>query len=85
MSGKIKVKFVNGQEDKFHFEPQSEPAMFAKQLRESLNSNALVLQLEGEIEVIPFANIQSITVVPASQDAAEKVVLQGAVQARRSI
>ena len=42
--------------------------MFAKKLRESLDSNALVLQLEGEIEVIPFANIQSITVVPASED-----------------
>ena len=83
MSGKIKVKFVNGNEDNFDFEPQAEPAMFAKKLRESLDSGALVLQLEGEIEVIPFANVQSITVVPASHDA-EKVVLQGAVQAKRS-
>ena len=84
MSGKIKVKFVNGQEDNFDFEPQTEPAMFAKKLRESLDSNALVLQLEGEIEVIPFANIQSIIVVPARDNITEKVVLQGAVQAKRS-
>ena len=83
MSGTIKVKFVNGNEDQFDFEPQAEPAMFAKKLRESLDSSALVLQLDGEIEVIPFANIQSITIVPASQGA-EKVVLQGAVQAKRS-
>jgi len=85
MSGKIKVKFINGKEDKFHFEPQGEPAMFAKQLRESLNSNALVLQLEGEIEIIPFANVQNITVVPARENVTEKVVLQGAVQAKRSM
>ena len=84
MSGKIKVKFVNGNEDKFYFEPQGEPAMVAKKLRELLDSNALVLQLEGEIEVIPFANIQSITIVPAMKDVAEKIVLQGAVQAKRS-
>jgi len=58
--------------------------MFGKKLRELLDSNALVLQLEGEIEIIPFANIQSITVVPARDNMTEKVVLQGAVQAKRS-
>lgn len=84
MSGKIKIKFVNGNEDNFDFEPQSEPAMFGKKLRESLDSNALVLQLDGEIEIIPFANIQSITVVPARDNITEKIVLQGAVQAKRS-
>ncbi len=84
MSGKIKVKFVNGQEDKFDFEPQGEPAMVAKKLRELLDSNALVLQLEGEIEIIPMANIQSITVIPARENIIEKMVLQGAVLAKRS-
>ena len=84
MSGIIKIKFVNGKEGNFEFEPQGEPSMVGKKLRELIDSNALVLQLEGEIEVIPFANIQSITIIPASQDVAEKVVLQGAVQAKRS-
>ena len=84
MSGKIKVKFVNGKEDKFDFEPQGEPVMFAKKLRELLDSNALVLQLEGEIEIMPLANIQSITVIPARENITEKVVLQGAVLAKRS-
>ena len=85
MSGKIKVKFINGQEDKFHFEPQSEPAMFAKKLREFLTSNALVLQLDGEVEIIPLANVQSITVIPAREKILETVALQGAIVAKRSI
>ena len=84
MSGKIKVKFVNGKENKFDFEPQGEPAMFAKKLRELLNSNALVLQLEGEIVIIPMANVQSITIIPARKNIGEKMVLQGAVLAKRS-
>ncbi len=84
MSGKIKVKFVNGQEDNFDFEPQSEPAMFGKKLRELIDSNALVLQLEGEIEVMPLANIQSISIIPARENIMEKVTLQGAVLAKRS-
>ena len=84
MSGKIKVKFVNGQEDKFDFEPQGEPAMFGKKLRELLDSNALVLQLGGEIEIIPLANIQSITVIPAREKILETVALQGAIVAKRS-
>ncbi len=84
MSGKIKVKFVNGTEDNYNFEPQGEPSMIAKKLREFLDSSALVLQLDGEIEIIPFANIQSITIVPARDNITEKVVLQGAVQAKRS-
>jgi len=84
MSGKIKVKFVNGKEDNFDFEPQGEPAMFAKKLKELLDSNALVLQLEGEIEIIPMANVQSITIIPAREKIIEKMVLQGAVLAKRS-
>ncbi len=84
MSGKIKVKFVNGQEDNFDFEPQGEPAMFAKKLRELLTSNALVLQLDGEIEIIPLSNIQSLTVIPAREKILETVALQGAITAKRS-
>ena len=84
MSGKIKVKFVNGNEDNFDFEPQGEPTMLGKKLRELLDSNALVLQLEGAIEIIPFANIQSITVIPSRENITEKMVLQGAVQAAQA-
>jgi len=84
MSGKMKIKFANGNESNFDYESQAEPAMFAKRLRESLNSNALVIQMNEGIEVIPMANIESLTIIPSRMHSQGKVVLQGAFIAERS-
>jgi len=83
MSGKITIKFINGSEQNYEFEPQAQQKMIGSKLKELLNSTALVIQLEKELEIIPFANIQSITVLPG-QDILSGTQIQGAVAAKRS-
>lgn len=82
MSGKITIKFTNGSEQNYELEPQAQAKMIGTKLKELLSSAALVIQLEKELEIIPFANIQSITVLPA-QDILSGGQIQGAVAAKR--
>ena len=80
MSGKLTVQFINGKEKSFEFDPQGNFAQgSATKLKEMIASNALVIQLEGEIEIIPFANIQNILVIPAEPEALQKIKIAGAV------
>jgi len=83
MSGKITIKFTNGNEQSYEFEPQSQPNLVGTKLKELLNSTALVLRLGKELEIIPFANIQSITVLPA-QEIPSETKIQGTWEAKRS-
>ena len=80
MSGKLMVKFINGKEKSFEFDPQGQFAQgAATKLKEMIASNALIIQLENEIEIIPFANIQDILVIPADPELLKKVKIAGAV------
>ena len=83
MSGKITIKFTNGNEQIYEFEPQAQPNLVGTKLKELLNSTALVLRLGKELEIIPFANIQSITVLPA-QEIPPETKIQGTLEAKRS-
>ena len=79
MSGKLTVEFVNGKEKSFEFDAQGTHFQGASKIQEMVASNALVIQLEGEIEIIPFANIQNILVKPADPELLKKVKLSGSV------
>jgi len=83
MSGKITIKFTDGNEQNYEFEPQAQPNLVGTKLKELLNSNALVLHLGNELEIIPFANVQSITVLPA-QEIPSETKIQGTLAAKRS-
>jgi len=83
MSGKITIKFINGNEQNYEFEPQAQPNLIGTKLKELLNSAALVFRLEKELEIIPFANVQSITVLPA-QEISSEIQIPGSVAAKRS-
>ena len=83
MSGKITIKFTNGNEQSYEFEPQAQPNLIGTKLKELLNSTALVLWLGKELEIIPFANIQSITILPA-EEIPSKTKIQGTLEAKRS-
>ena len=80
MSGKLTVQFVNGKEKSFEFDPQVQLGQGAStKLKEMIASNALVIQMEDELEIIPFANIQNILVTPAQPDLLKKIKIAGAV------
>jgi hypothetical protein len=80
MSGKLTVKFINGNEKSFEFDPQGQFAQgAATKLKEMVASNALIVQLENEIEIIPFANIQDILVIPAEPELLKKIKIASAV------
>ena len=80
MSGKLTVKFINGKEKSFEFDPQGQFAQgAATKLKEMIASNALIIQLENEIEIIPFANIQDILVTTDDPELLKKVKIAGAV------
>lgn len=83
MSGKITIKFTNGNEQNYEFEPQVQPSLAGTKLKELLNSTALVLRLGNELEIIPFANIQSITILPA-QEIPSETKIQGTLEVKRS-
>ena len=83
MTGRLTVKYINGDKDDFEFKPVGSSSDWARiRLREILDSNRIVLQLEGEIEVIPFANVQSISVVPAKEEILEVKISEAQVAKR---
>lgn len=62
----MKIKFNNGTERSFAFEPLTEtvdPSNLLTFIHKALDSRRLVLQTEGEL-IIPFDNILSIEVAP---------------------
>ncbi len=80
MSGKLTVQFINGKEKSFEFDPQEQFAQgAATKLKEMITSNALIIQLEDEFEIIPFANIQTVLVIPANPELLKKIKIAGAV------
>lgn len=63
----MKIKFNNGTERSFAFEPLTEtvdPSNLLTFIHKALDSRRLVLQMEDEMIIIPFDNIQSIEVAP---------------------
>jgi hypothetical protein len=63
----MKVRFVNGTERSFAFEPLIEKIDAANLLtfvHRALDSRRLVLQMKEELIIIPFDNIESIEVAP---------------------
>ena len=80
MSGKLTVKFINGNEKSFEFDPQVQLGQGAStKLKEMIASNALIIQMEGELEIIPFANIQDIVIIPALPETLDKIKIAGAI------
>ena len=80
MSGKLTVQFINGKEKSFEFDPQEQFAQgAATKLKEMIASNALIIQLEDEFEIIPFANIQTVLVIPADPELLKKIKIAGAI------
>lgn len=80
MSGKLTVKFINGNEKSFEFDPQVQLGQGAStKLKEMIASNALIIQMEDEFEIIPFANIQEVVIVPATGGILQKIKIPGAV------
>ena len=80
MSGKLTIQFINGKEKSFEFDPQVQLGEGATtKLKEMVASNALIIQLMDELEIIPFANIQSILVKPAKPEFLKKIKVAGAV------
>ncbi len=80
MSGKLTIQFINGKEKSFEFDPQEQFAQgAATKLKEMIASNALIVQLEGELEIIPFANIQTMLITPAQPELLKKIKFSGAV------
>jgi hypothetical protein len=63
----MKIRFNNGTERSFAFEPLTEtvdPSNLLTFIHKALDSRSLVLQMEDEMIIIPFDNIQSIAVAP---------------------
>jgi hypothetical protein len=63
----MKIKFNNGTERSFAFEPLTEtvdPSNLLTFIHKALDSRRLVLQTESELIIIPFDNILSIEVAP---------------------
>ena len=62
MIAAVKVKFINGNENSSVFDPKFDPTMVTNRLKELLSLPDLIFQLEKGVTVIPFANIESISV-----------------------
>ncbi len=84
MAGKITIKYINGKEDTFNFEPVGEMPMLAvSELKEMLNQSALIIQGVSTLEIIPFSNIQCISVIPARETVLRTIKIKGAIQGNR--
>ncbi len=84
MAGKITIKYINGKEDTFKFEPVGEmPMSVVSELKEILNQSALIIQGVSTLEIIPFSNIQSISVIPARETVLRTIKIKGAIQGKK--
>ena len=80
MSGKLTIQFTNGKEKSFEFDPQVQFGEGAtSRLKEMIATNAIIVQMEDEFEIIPFANVQNILVKPAKPEFLKKIKIPGAV------
>lgn len=64
----MKVRFTNGTERSFAFEPIAEKvdaSVLLSHVHKALDSRRLVLQTSDALIIIPFDNIESIEVAPA--------------------
>ena len=65
----MKVRFTNGTERSFAFEPLTEkvdPSLLLSHIHKALDSRRLVMQAGNTLTIIPFDNIESIEVCPVS-------------------
>ena len=63
----MKVRYINGTERTFIFEPLVEkidPSMLLTHVHKALDSRRLVLQMDDKMIIIPFDNVESIEVSP---------------------
>lgn len=63
----MKIRFNNGTERSFAFEPLTEtvdPSNLLTFIHKALDSRRLVLQMDDEMIIIPFDNVLSIEVAP---------------------
>jgi hypothetical protein len=80
MSGMLTIQFINGKEKSFEFDPQVQFGEGATtRIKEMIASNALIVQMQDEFEIIPFANIQNILIKPAKPEFLKKIKIAGAV------
>lgn len=73
----MKIRFNNGTERSFAFEPLTEtvdPSNLLTFIHKALDSRRLVLQMEDEMIIIPFDNIQSIEVAPTMGKGAPEAI-----------
>jgi hypothetical protein len=63
----MKVRFINGTERSFAFEPLTavlDPAVLLTHVNKALDSRRLVLQTKEQLLIIPFDNVESIEIAP---------------------
>jgi hypothetical protein len=63
----MKVRFINGTERSFAFEPLSatlDPAVLLTHVNKALDSRRLVLQTKEQLLIIPFDNVETIEITP---------------------
>jgi len=76
----LTVQFIYGKEKSFEFDPQVHFGEGSTtKLKEMLSSNALIVQMKDELEIILFANIQNILVTPANPELLKKIKTTGAL------
>ena len=62
---RMKVKFVNGDEENYEFRRQVEDEFqVVDKIQEAMNAKFLMIELQNKVQVIPFHNILSIEFSP---------------------
>jgi hypothetical protein len=66
--GALTIRFIDGTEERFEYArlPQDDVSLVAR-FEEALNSNHLLIEVEGKLIIYPFHNIKAIEVSPAPE------------------
>jgi hypothetical protein len=73
----LKIKFTNGEEKSFVFEPLSETSdasMISTRVQQMLDSGRLMLKTADKLMIIPLANVISIEVSPCPAGALPQAI-----------
>lgn len=77
----LTVHFIDGSEISVTFPKQGgNPLLLAKRVQEAIDARQLSIEIDGQLLVIPMANIKYMQMSPSPEELPESVILGGALK-----
>lgn len=77
----LTVHFIDGSEMSVTFPKQGgNPLLLAKRVQEAIDAKQLAIEMDGQLFVVPMANVKYLQMSPSPDELPETVILGGALK-----